>query len=71
MIPAGFQLDRLRLVPPVFVPQRMAQLVELGREPVYRDVRLETTIGGFRSALPTYVSRPTRSVRCSAESART
>ncbi|WP_238151522.1 glutamate synthase-related protein [Kribbella sindirgiensis] len=49
-------LDRLRLVPPVFVPQRLAQLVELGREPVYRDVRLETTIGGFRSALPAYVS---------------
>ncbi|WP_020387414.1 glutamate synthase-related protein [Kribbella catacumbae] len=49
-------IDRLRLVPPIFVPQRMAQLIELAREPVYRDVLLETTIGGFRSALPLYVS---------------
>jgi hypothetical protein len=49
-------LDRLRLVPPVFVPQRLARLVDLAREPVYRDVELETTVGGFRSALPLYVS---------------
>ncbi|MGW1343468.1 glutamate synthase-related protein [Kribbella sp. NPDC002412] len=49
-------IDRLRLVPPVFVPQRMERLLELAREPVYRDVVLETTIGGFRSALPVYVS---------------
>lgn len=49
-------IDRLRLVPPIFVPQRMARLIELAREPVYRDVVLETTIGGFRSALPLYVS---------------
>ncbi|GAA0931094.1 glutamate synthase-related protein [Kribbella koreensis] len=49
-------IDRHRLVPPVFVPQRFAKLVELTREPVYRDVVLETTIGGFRSALPLYVS---------------
>ncbi|MDT7644577.1 MAG: hypothetical protein QOC75_1577 [Pseudonocardiales bacterium] len=49
-------IDQLRLVPPVFVPQRFAKLVELAREPVYRDVVLETTIGGFRSALPLYVS---------------
>lgn len=49
-------IDRLRLVPPVFVPQRFAKLVELAREPVYRDVVLETTIGGFRSALPLYIS---------------
>jgi methylamine---glutamate N-methyltransferase subunit C len=49
-------IDRLRLVPPVFVPQRFAKLVDLAREPVYRDVVLETTIGGFRSALPLYVS---------------
>lgn len=49
-------IDRLRLVPPVFVPQRLARLVELAREPVYRDVVLETQIGGFRSALPLYVS---------------
>ncbi|MEV6415840.1 glutamate synthase-related protein [Kribbella sp. NPDC051718] len=49
-------IDRHRLVPPVFVPQRFAKLVELTREPVYRDVVLETTIGGFRSMLPLYVS---------------
>lgn len=49
-------IDRLRLVPPVFVPQRFAKLIDLAREPVYRDVVLETTIGGFRSALPLYVS---------------
>jgi hypothetical protein len=49
-------IDRLRLVPPVFVPQRLARLVELAREPVYRDVELETTIGGFRSTLPVYIS---------------
>ncbi|MEU8226564.1 glutamate synthase-related protein [Kribbella sp. NPDC048915] len=34
----------------------MAQLIDLAREPVYRDVRLETTIGGFRSTVPVYVS---------------
>jgi hypothetical protein len=49
-------IDRLRLVPPVFVPERLARLIDLAREPVYRDVDLETTVGGFRSALPLYVS---------------
>ncbi|MBB5977568.1 glutamate synthase-related protein [Kribbella solani] len=49
-------IDRQRLVPPVFVPQRFAKLVELAREPTYQDVVLETTIGGLRSALPVYVS---------------
>lgn len=49
-------LDRLRLVPPVFVPCRLTKLVDLAREPVYRDVVLETTIGGFRSTLPLYLS---------------
>jgi methylamine---glutamate N-methyltransferase subunit C len=49
-------LDRLRLVPPVFVPQRLEKLIDLAREPVYRDVDLGTAVGGFRSALPLYLS---------------
>jgi hypothetical protein len=49
-------LDRIRLVPPVFVPQRLAKLVELAREPGYRDVELETVMGGFRSTRPLYLS---------------
>jgi methylamine---glutamate N-methyltransferase subunit C len=52
----GDPLDGLRLVPPVFVPRRLDKLVELGREPVYRDVDLDTLVGGFRSTLPLYVS---------------
>ncbi|MFD4906774.1 glutamate synthase-related protein [Kitasatospora purpeofusca] len=53
---AGDALDALRIVPPVFVPQRLARLIDLGREPDYRDVELTTAIGGFTSALPVYVS---------------
>ncbi|MEU9232410.1 glutamate synthase-related protein [Streptomyces subrutilus] len=49
-------LDALRIVPPVFMPQRLARLIDLGREPDYRDVELVTDIGGFRSSLPVYVS---------------
>jgi methylamine---glutamate N-methyltransferase subunit C len=49
-------IDRLRLVPPVFVPHRLEKLVELAREPLYRDVELDTTVGGFRSTLPVYLS---------------
>ncbi|HEU4547320.1 MAG TPA: glutamate synthase-related protein [Microlunatus sp.] len=49
-------LDELRLVPPVFMPARQDKLIELGREPSYRDVDLDTTIGGFRSPLPAYIS---------------
>ncbi|MEU0807688.1 glutamate synthase-related protein [Streptomyces sp. NPDC005970] len=49
-------LDTLRLVPPVFMPQRLEKLVELGREPVYQDVALDTVIGGFRSPLPVYIT---------------
>ena len=52
----GDPLDRLRLVPPVFVPRRLEKLVDLAREPVYRDVELDTVVGGFRSSLPLYVS---------------
>jgi hypothetical protein len=50
------ELDRMRLVPPVFVPDRLAKLVELGREPTHADVSLATVVGGFRSPLPVYVS---------------
>ena len=49
-------LDALRLVPPVFVPHRLEKLIELGREPLPADVALDTTIGGFSSPLPVYVS---------------
>jgi isopentenyl diphosphate isomerase/L-lactate dehydrogenase-like FMN-dependent dehydrogenase len=52
----GDPIDQLRLVPPVFVPRRLDKLVELAREPVYRDVELDTLVGGFRSTLPLYVS---------------
>jgi hypothetical protein len=53
---SGDPLDQLRLVPPVYVPRRLDKLVELAREPVYRDVELDTLVGGFRSTLPLYVS---------------
>jgi len=49
-------IDAARLVPPVFMPQRLEKLIELGREPNYGDVRLDTVIGGLRSPLPVYVS---------------
>lgn len=49
-------LDGLRLVPPVFVPKRFEKLVDLAREPVYKDVELDTVVGGFPSALPIYLS---------------
>jgi isopentenyl diphosphate isomerase/L-lactate dehydrogenase-like FMN-dependent dehydrogenase len=49
-------IDALRLVPPVFVPWRLEELIRLGREPVYPDVDLTTELGGFRSSLPVYLS---------------
>ncbi|MEV6917282.1 glutamate synthase-related protein [Amycolatopsis sp. NPDC051106] len=52
----GDELDAVRLVPPVFVPERLEKLIDLGREPGHDDVTLETEIGGFRSELPLYVS---------------
>jgi hypothetical protein len=54
--PATDWLEDLRLVPPVFVPHRLDKLIELGREPTFRDVDLSTTIGGLRSTLPLYLS---------------
>ncbi|MEU0522072.1 glutamate synthase-related protein [Streptomyces niveus] len=50
------ELDRARIVPPVFVPRRLEKLIELGREPLDDDVSLRTVIGGFDSALPLYLS---------------
>ncbi|WP_328313231.1 glutamate synthase-related protein [Streptomyces sp. NBC_00442] len=52
----GDELDAMRLVPPVFMEGRLAKLIELGREPLYGDVDLTTTIGGFTAPLPVYVS---------------
>jgi methylamine---glutamate N-methyltransferase subunit C len=49
-------LDLARLVPPVFMPQRLEKLINLGREPLYSDVDLITDVGGLRSPLPVYVS---------------
>ncbi|QQC92999.1 glutamate synthase-related protein [Streptomyces alfalfae] len=49
-------LERLRLLPPVFMEQRLEKLIDLGREPMPSDVSLETVIGGFPSRLPFYVS---------------
>ncbi len=52
----GDRLDALHLVPPVFMEQRLAKLIDLGREPTYLDVDLATAIGGLRSPAPLYVS---------------
>lgn len=49
-------IDRARLVPPVFLPQRLEKLIELGREPLPSDVDLATVIGGFRASMPVYLS---------------
>lgn len=45
-------LDELVLLPPLFTPKRLAKMEELGREPYFSDVALDTTIGGFRARLP-------------------
>lgn len=50
------RLDAARLVPAVFMPQRLEKLIELAREPLHSDVDLTTAIGGFRSMLPIYLS---------------
>lgn len=49
-------LDDYRIVPPVLVPSRLDRMVELGREPTFADVDLDTQIGGFSSRSPLYVS---------------
>jgi methylamine---glutamate N-methyltransferase subunit C len=52
----GDLIDESRLVPPVFMPQRLEKLIDLGREPLHGDVDLRTRIGGFDSALPLCLS---------------
>jgi len=49
-------LDAAQLVPPVFMPQRLEKLIDLAREPLHSDVDLATEVGGFRAALPLYLS---------------
>jgi methylamine---glutamate N-methyltransferase subunit C len=49
-------LDRMRIAQPVFMPERLEKLIELGREPMPGDVELATTIGGFRSPVPVFCS---------------
>ncbi|MFE9491566.1 glutamate synthase-related protein [Streptomyces sp. NPDC006641] len=59
-VPAGHDpydlLERARIVPPVFMPERLKKLIDLAREPLYTDVELDTRVGGFASRLPLYVS---------------
>ncbi|MEV6731319.1 MULTISPECIES: glutamate synthase-related protein [unclassified Streptomyces] len=59
-VPAGHDphdlLENCRIVPPVFMPERLKKLIDLAREPLYTDVDLTTRIGGFTSRLPLYVS---------------
>ncbi|HEX6347247.1 glutamate synthase-related protein [Umezawaea sp.] len=50
------ELDTMRLVPPVFMPQRLEKLIDLDREPVHGDVDLTTIIGGLQSTMPVYLS---------------
>ncbi|MFD5075693.1 glutamate synthase-related protein [Streptomyces sp. NPDC058371] len=52
----GDLLERARIVPPVFMPERLKKLIDLAREPLYSDVELDTVVGGFTSRLPLYVS---------------
>ncbi|MEU9575507.1 glutamate synthase-related protein [Streptomyces massasporeus] len=52
----GDPLDDMRLAPPVFMPERLEKLLELGREPLHTDVALDTVIGGLRATLPLYLS---------------
>ncbi|GGS42826.1 MULTISPECIES: glutamate synthase-related protein [Actinokineospora] len=53
--PEGDDLDRVRLVPPVFVPHRLEKMYELGREPLYSDVELGRSVGGFTAPLPVFL----------------
>ncbi|WP_405900709.1 glutamate synthase-related protein [Streptomyces sp. NBC_00727] len=49
-------LDRARIVPPVFMPERLEKLIELAREPESGDVDLTVRTGGFTASLPLYLS---------------
>ena len=53
--PVPDELDLARIVPPVFVPRRLEKLLDLGREPLYGDVDLACSIGGFATPLPVFV----------------
>ncbi|MGA5873687.1 glutamate synthase-related protein [Streptomyces cinereoruber] len=53
---AGDALDRMRIVPPVFMPERLEKLIDLAREPQFDDVDLTTRVGGFTARLPLYLS---------------
>ncbi|MGW2279739.1 glutamate synthase-related protein [Streptomyces sp. NPDC001770] len=53
---AGDALDRARVAPPVFMPERLEKLIDLAREPEYGDVDLTTRTGGFDASLPLYLS---------------
>jgi hypothetical protein len=53
--PAADELDLAQVVPPVFVPRRLEKLCELGREPLYHDVDLTTSIGGLAAPLPVFL----------------
>lgn len=49
-------LDAARIVPPVFMPQRLEKLIDLAREPLHSDVELACVVGGFASTMPCYLS---------------
>ncbi|MEV7280924.1 glutamate synthase-related protein [Streptomyces sp. NPDC093111] len=52
----GDALDRTRIVPPVFMPERLEKLIDLAREPEFGDVDLTARVGGFTARLPLYLS---------------
>lgn len=54
--PVSDDLDQARLVPPVFMPQRLEKLIDLGREPTHDDVELSTVVGGFPAPLPLFLT---------------
>ncbi|MEU2024627.1 glutamate synthase-related protein [Streptomyces sp. NPDC016469] len=49
-------LDRARIVPPVFMPERLEKLIALAREPEFGDVEVGVRTGGFTASLPLYLS---------------
>jgi hypothetical protein len=53
--PDADELDSARVVPPVFVPRRLEKMFDLGREPLYGDVDLACTVGGFAAPLPVFL----------------
>jgi methylamine---glutamate N-methyltransferase subunit C len=53
---SGLTWDQIALAPPLFTPKRFERMLELGREPYFTDVDLATTVGGFASPVPFYLS---------------